>query len=117
VNDILDGPDITAVEQEITAAMDALGVDSTTVAERLDAMGYTATSDDGAYMLCEYLQDHIDAGAETVTIDFCDTLTVDFSVINPDGETWTRSCTGLPWPVLIFCCRADECCGNPKAAA
>jgi hypothetical protein len=117
VSDILDGPDPVAAEQEIIAAMDALGADSRIVAERLHEMGYTALSDDAAFVLCEYLQDTVDGTAEQVTIEGCDTLAVDFAVINPDGETWTRATTGLPWPVMIFCCSADECCSAPEAAA
>jgi hypothetical protein len=108
VNDVLDGPDITGAEQAISDALDALGIDSDAVERRLADLGYLAVTGSGSYAVCEYLQDEVDAAAEEVTIDFCDTLSVDFAVVNPDGETWTQANLSLPWPVLIFCCSGER---------
>jgi hypothetical protein len=98
---LLDGPDAAGVEQEITEALDALGLDSDAVAT---ALRRHAGDDDP---VCRHLQQRLDPDGAEIRIEGCDALTVDYAVINPDGESWTHATAALPWPVLIFCQRAD----------
>lgn len=110
MNDVLDGPDCAAVEQEITEALDALGADSDAVLTTLDALAYLPrhVHTDATQAVCEYLQRRLDATGTEVVIEGCDTVSVDYRVINPDGETFTHDSVQVPWPVLIFFCRAED---------
>lgn len=102
---VLDGPDLAGAEQAILDALQQLGTDSDTVARTLHRLSYPLT--DAAEAVCLYLDATV-ADPTTVEIDGCDTITVDYRVINPDGETWSHASTRLPWPVLVFCSRADN---------
>lgn len=104
--DPLDGPPVVQVEQRIAEALDALGVDSDLVADALagDARVRAAAGDDP---VCVYLQGVLDPGGDRVLVVECDANSLSYAVLNPDGCTWTHAATALPWPVWVFCCRAD----------
>ncbi len=101
----LDSIDEVAAEAEIAEALQRLGVSSDQVADAVRRSLPVPAGDDA---LCHHLQQRVDPDGAEIRIDGCDGITVDFSVVNPDGETWTQSSTALPWPVLIFYCRLDD---------
>lgn len=105
--DPLDGPPVAAVEEWISDALDALGVDSDEVAARLATHTAVAGTDFEQDPVVLYLQWQLDPGEHVVRVEACDVNCVSFLVRNPDEITWTYAVTPLPTPVMLFCCRAD----------